>query len=290
MTGRLVSVIVPHYDDLERLDICLTALASQTFDGDFEIVVGDNASPQGEAAVAKVIDGRARLVVATEKGAGPARNAAVAASKGEVLAFTDSDCMPEPEWLASGVAALGRADAIGGYLYVFPKDPEAVTFVEAFDIVFGFDNEFYVKKTGYSVTASLFCSRETFDKVGGFRVGVSEDMEWGHRALAAGCSMAYEGKARVAHPARRTWQELLKKWRRLDSEMYGLVGKAPLAQLRWIVRSLAFPLSAVAHTPKVLITPLLKSPSQRAKALVTLFRLRVWRCGDCLRLAFSRAA
>lgn len=289
MKRRLVSVIVPHYNDLERLDICLAALEAQRFDGEFEIVVGDNASPQGEAAVTKVIDGRARVVVATDKGAGPARNAAVAASKGEILAFTDSDCVPEPDWLAIGLAALSRADVIGGYLYVIPKDTAAITFVEAFDIVFGFDNEFYVKKTGYSVTASLFCSRAVFDKVGGFRVGVSEDMEWGHRALAAGCRMAYEGKARVAHPARRTWEELLKKWRRLDSEMYGLVGKAPLAQLRWIVRSLAFPLSAVAHTPKVLTTPLLLGPSQRAKALVTLFRLRFWRTGDCLRLVVSRA-
>jgi glycosyltransferase involved in cell wall biosynthesis len=290
MTGRLVSVIVPHYDDLERLDICLAALKSQNFDGEFEIVVGDNASPQGETAVAKVIDGRGRLVVARDKGAGPARNAAVAASKGEVLAFTDSDCVPEPDWLANGVAALSRADVVGGYLYVFPKDPAAITFVEAFDIVFGFDNEFYVEKTGYSVTASLFCPRAVFDRVGGFRVGVSEDMEWGRRALAADCRMAYEGRARVAHPARRTWEELLKKWRRLDSEMYGLVGKTPFAQSRWILRSLAFPLSAVVHTPKVLTTPLLQGSSQRAKALVTLFRLRVWRCGDCLKLAFSPAA
>ncbi|WP_394764408.1 glycosyltransferase family 2 protein [Phenylobacterium sp.] len=290
MREGLVSVIVPHYDDLERLDICLAALKAQRFDGDFDIVVADNASPQGEAAVAKVVAGRARLVVATDKGAGPARNAAVAASAGGLLAFTDSDCVPEPDWLASGVAALERADVIGGYLYVFPKDPAAVTLVEAFDIVFGFDNEFYVNKTGYSVTASLFCPRAVFDAVGGFRVGVSEDMEWGHRSLAAGFSMAYEAKARVAHPARRTWEELLKKWRRLDLEMYGLVGSGPLAQLRWIVRSLVFPLSAVAHTPKVLTTPLLQNPSQRAKALVTLFRLRFWRCGDCLRLALSRAA
>jgi glycosyltransferase involved in cell wall biosynthesis len=290
MSARSVSVIIPHYDDLERLDRCLTALKAQDFDGAFEIVVGDNNSPQGEAAVARVVAGRARLVVEAEKGAGPARNAAVAASTGALLAFTDADCLPEPAWLSSGIAALERADVVGGYLYVFPEDPKAVTFVEAFDIVFGFDNELYVRKTGYSVTASLFCPRAVFDKVGGFRVGVSEDLEWGNRAIATGFSMAYEGGARVAHPARRTWADLLKKWRRLDSEMYGLVARRPAAQLRWIVRSLALPASTLAHTPKVLTTPLLHGASQRMKALVTLARIRCWRCGDCIRLALSRPA
>jgi hypothetical protein len=123
-----------------------------------------------------------------------------------------------------------------------------------------------------------------FERVGGFRVGVSEDMEWCHRALAAGYTIAYEPRARVAHPARRNWEELLKKWRRLDSEMYGLVAPSPGAQLRWMLRTLAFPLSALVHTPRVLTTNLLHGPSQRAKALVTLYRLRLWRCGDCLRL------
>jgi GT2 family glycosyltransferase len=284
MSGRRISVIVPHYDDLERLDICLSALRAQTFDGEFEIVVGDNASPQGAAEVAKVIDGRAKLVIATDRGAGPARNAGVIGAEGSILAFTDSDCVPEPDWLASGVAALERAEIVGGYLYVFPEDPAAVTSIEAFDIVFGFDNESYVRKSGYSVTASLFCQREVFERVGGFRVGVSEDMEWCHRALAAGYTMAYEPGARVAHPARRTWPELLTKWRRLDSEMYGLVPRRPGAQLRWMLRTIALPLSAVVHTPKVLGTNLLHTPSQRAKAIATLYRLRLWRCGDCLRL------
>ena len=49
-----VSVIVPHYNDLEGLEICLAALARQSFPAEqIEIVVADNASPQGIAAVEK---------------------------------------------------------------------------------------------------------------------------------------------------------------------------------------------------------------------------------------------
>jgi glycosyltransferase involved in cell wall biosynthesis len=75
-----VSVIIPHYRDLARLDKCLTALGRQTYPRDcIEIIVADNASPEGETAVAAAIAGRSRLVVVREKGAGLARNGGVAA-------------------------------------------------------------------------------------------------------------------------------------------------------------------------------------------------------------------
>jgi len=81
----LVSVIVPHYRDLKALDRCLSAIVAQTYPKDrFEIVVADNASPEGEAALAAAIGGRARLVVVAERGAGPARNGGVAASRNPI--------------------------------------------------------------------------------------------------------------------------------------------------------------------------------------------------------------
>src|SRR5688572_18224951 len=90
-----VSVIVPHYGDLANLDRCLSALVRQTYPRErFEIVVADNGSPQGEAAVLQAIAGRARLTIVAEKGAGPARNGGVAVSQGRILAFTDADCRP----------------------------------------------------------------------------------------------------------------------------------------------------------------------------------------------------
>ena len=76
-----VSVIVPHYDDLQGLDICLSALAKQSLPkAEFEIIVADNNSPQGLEGVARVVAGRARLISIVEKGAGPARNGGAAGS------------------------------------------------------------------------------------------------------------------------------------------------------------------------------------------------------------------
>lgn len=280
-----VSVIVPHYDDLASLDRCLSALQNQTFPADrFEIIVADNASPIGVEAVQKTIAGRARLVSVAERGAGPARNGGVAAACGDILAFTDCDCIPAPQWLAEGVSALERDDFVGGGMRVLVDDAAHVTGAEAFELVFAFDNQAYVERKGFTVTANLFCPAALFAQVGGFRVGVSEDLEWSHRARDAGFRIGYAPAALVAHPARRDWSELSAKWRRLNAETFGIVTAHPRGRGRWLARSLLLPLSALAHTPRVLGSPHLTSPRQKLSALAMLYRLRVWRAVDSVGL------
>jgi glycosyltransferase involved in cell wall biosynthesis len=280
-----VSVIVPHYRDLARLDRCLTALGAQTYPADqFEVIVADNASPEGEPAVAAVIAGRARLVTVTAKGAGLARNGGVAAARGDLLAFTDADCLPDRGWLAAGIAALSAADVVGGRMQVLVDDPLRPTAVEAFEVVFAFDNEHYVNRLGFTVTANLFCPKSVFERVGGFRVGVSEDLEWSMRATGAGFRLAYARDAVVSHPARRTWPELIAKWRRINSETYGLSAGQPGRATRWLARNALMPLSAVAHTPRALGTDKLATFGQKWAALRVLYRLRFWRMIDAVRV------
>ncbi|TAJ70613.1 MAG: glycosyltransferase [Phenylobacterium sp.] len=282
-----VSVIVPHYHDLPALGLCLSALGRQTYPHPFEIVVADNASPEGREAVAAAIAGRAKLVVVEERGAGPARNGGVAAASGGLLAFTDCDCVPEPDWLSRGLAALERGDLVGGRMTVLLEEAGRPRPAEAFEAVFAFDNERYIREMGFSVTANLFCRKAVFEKVGGFRVGMSEDLEWCQRAGAAGYRIVYEPLAVVGHPARRTWEELRAKWRRLSAETFALTADRPMGSLRWFLRSLLLPVSAVAHTPKVLASPALTSWPQRLGALGVLYRLRFWRLGDALGLLAS---
>jgi glycosyltransferase involved in cell wall biosynthesis len=278
-----VSVIVPHYRDLSGLDRCLSALEIQTYPKRrFEVIVADNASPEGADIVAATIRGRARLVVVTERGAGPARNGGVAASRRPILAFTDSDCVPEPQWLAKGVAALDRFDVVGGRVKVLVPDPARMTPEEAFESVFAFDFKTYIEKKGFTGAGNLFCSRATFERAGGFRVGLSEDVEWSRRATAGGARLGYEPQAVVGHPARATWAELRDKWRRLNLETFGLMAAQPHQRLRWLARSLLLPASAVAHTPRVLFSRELPGLRERLAALGVLYRLRLWRMADAL--------
>lgn len=276
-----VSVIVPHHESLRDLDICLDALSRQTLDGErFEIVVADNRSPCGRDAVEAVVAGRARVIDAPIPGAGPARNAGVAAARANLLAFIDCDCVPEPAWLGAGIAALASADVIGGAMTVSVADERRMSGAEAFERVFAFNNRRYVEEERFTVTANLFCTRATFDAVGPFRSGVSEDVEWCHRAIARGFTLAYAADAQVAHPARRDWRALKGKWRRINSERYALAAQASGGKLRWAVRTAALPLSILAHAPRVLRSGTLPDGKARLRALGTLARLRLWRTID----------
>jgi glycosyltransferase involved in cell wall biosynthesis len=283
-----VSVVIPHYQDLFALNLCLSSLERQTYDrDDFEIIVADNNSPAGEAAVAEVVKGRARLVVCRERGAGPARNAGVAISRGEILAFIDSDCQADAGWLANGVPALERFDFIGGQVRVLVDDPERMTGAEAFEAVFAFDFETYINKRGFTGAGNMLCPRTLFDTVGGFLTGVSEDIEWSRRARATGFSLGYVKEAIIGHPARRNWDELRTKWERVNMEFFALHVKSGRGKLSWIAKCLALPPSALVHTPKVLFSDRLTRPRDKVLALLTLYRSRFWRGLDGLKLAAS---
>lgn len=284
-----VSVIVPHYRDLRGLERCLGALQRQTLPGrDFEIIVADNNSPEGEAAVIEVIAGRAQLTVVTEKGAGPARNGGVKVARGEILAFTDSDCVPEPEWLAEGLAALPEHDLVGGRVVVLVDDVERMTAAEAFERVFAFDFKTYITKKGFTGAGNLFCPREVFEATGGFRAEVSEDVEWSRRAQSLGFRLGYAPRAIVGHPARRDWNELRGKWLRVNAETFKLYMEQPAGHLKWLLRNLALPASVVAHAPRVLASDQLSTLSQRFAALGMLVKLRFWRLADALKLTLRK--
>ncbi|WP_037522264.1 glycosyltransferase family 2 protein [Sphingobium yanoikuyae] len=276
-----ISVIIPHYSDLDRLDRCLAALQAQTMAAHrFEIIVADNMSPIGKLAVENAIAGRARLIMAPEKGAGPARNAGVAASAGELLAFTDADCLPDPNWLEAGIAALDGCDLVGGRMIVVPEHDRPRSGAEAFETVFAFDNESYVRDKGFTVTANLFCSRSVFDATGPFRVGLSEDTDWCLRARDLGFRITYAERAVVGHPPRPDWPSLRRKWERMHAEMFALALLQPGGRRKWVVHMLAMPPSILAHGPRLLRSPALTDTGERWRGLVLLTRLRLWRFFD----------
>jgi len=105
----LITVVICSLDGEQRIGPCLDALAAQEDTG-FEVVVVDDGSSDGTAAVAarrgaRVVRHRRR------RGLAAARNSGVAAARGEIVAFTDDDCLPARGWLAG----LRRAWADAGH-------------------------------------------------------------------------------------------------------------------------------------------------------------------------------
>lgn len=276
-----VSVIVPHYCQPEALALCLESLRAQTLPADqFEIVVVDNNSPSGLDAVEQVVGSNTTLVVELAKGAGPARNRGAAQSSGEILAFIDADCVASPQWLEEGLLGLEKFDIVGGRVDVSVEDENGMTGVEAFERVFAFDFRSYIEEKGFTGSGNLFCRRDVFDAVGGFRPAVSEDKDWSMRATAMGYSLGYHDAAAIAHPARRDWRELIGKWARLNRESLKLAEDSPTGRIRWALRNVLIPLSIVPHSVKLVRSPKLPDMATKARGLATLARIRCWRFLD----------
>lgn len=282
-----IAVVIPHFDDVERLTRCLGALTAQDLAG-AEIIVADNATPGGLDAVEAAFGG-VRFVTEPERGAAAARNAGVAASTAGWIAFLDSDCVPAPDWAARlrEIVAGPRDSVTGGRVDVFDETPPPRTGAEVFETVFAFDQKTYVEKKGFSVTANLVTARATFAAVGPFRPGVSEDLDWCRRATAAGYGLRYDPALVVRHPTRSGWPALRRKWLRLTAEGFGLLRDGYPPRVVWALKALAMPLSVAAHIPRILRHPGL-SATDRARGIATLTRLRLHRMGWMLRQASGR--
>lgn len=279
-----IAVIIPHYNDVDRLERCLGALMKNEI-GQAEILVVDNNSPNPPDRLHDQFPS-VRFLTETEKGAGPARNKGVANSTAEILIFIDADCVPAHDWLTVARRVAHKADLIGGRVDVFDETPPPRNGAEAFEKVFAFNFKRYIEVQGVTGAGNLITTRRVFDDVGGFRTTVSEDNDWSLRATGKGYSLIYVDELIVSHPSRQDWQALRTKWLRLTQESFALKQsqKPGMAtRLKWGVKALAMPASALAHLPKILRDPKLETPGERLRGSLTLFRLRFLRMGWMLR-------
>jgi glycosyltransferase involved in cell wall biosynthesis len=293
MYGRkpLVSVIVPHFNDVTNLRRCLTHVLHQSWPVNaYEVIVSDNNSQGGLAAIKSVVPPGVMVVHAREQGAGPARNAGVAAARGEIFAFIDSDCFAHPDWIREGLEALDRFDYVGGKVITIVEDTQNLTAAAAYEVVFAFNFKKYIEKDKFSGTGNLFVPRKIFQQIGGFRSGVSEDVDWCRRANAKQMRLGYAEKAVVEHPARSHWSDLTRKCDRVLIETFLLSQERPKWQLRWLGYTTAVAVSPFVHWVRPLLSPRLPGVHAKLMGIVGLIGIRYYRSYHMLRLLLWRNA
>ncbi len=203
-----VSVIVPVLNGMPTLGQLLDQLAAQTYPLErWELVVVDNGSTDGSVEYLNQFCANhpwARLLHEERRGPSAARNTGIRASRGEILAFIDSDCIPGPTWLAELVSAFTDRTvwAAGGLL----KSAAPTTLTEAFSArqeILNQEDFFKARpyKPPFLLTANFAARRAVFERIGLFeeslRVGEDADFCW--RILDAGGKLALVRGAIVAH-------------------------------------------------------------------------------------------
>ena len=233
-----VSVIVPFRTHGERLGGCLRALSEQTYPRErYRIIVVDNGC-DGHVMQRADLDAHVRVVKEPVPGSYAARNRGVVCSDGEILAFTDADCVPAADWLEKGVDALlaaPNAGLVGGRIEVSVADPHRPTAVEIFESMTSFRQRDYIERWQFAATANLFTYRSIFDDVGPFcsQLPSLGDREWGARVSRAGYRLVYAHDASVMHPARRSLRELMQRSARMAGGYFELArsGRLPRREL-----------------------------------------------------------
>src|SRR4051794_4188389 len=171
MAPPSVTVVVPVLNRRERMVRCLEALLELDYPA-FDVLVLDNQSSDGTAEACRELASHSEVPVRVESlpgSVGHLRNRAGELSDAEVLAFTDSDCMPASDWLREGVEPFTDPDV--GVVQGRTLPEQGVEFV-------GWDATIEVTEyTGRFESCNLLVRREAFASSAGFEESVGHFWE-----------------------------------------------------------------------------------------------------------------
>ncbi len=194
----MISVVIPTCRRPDLLARCLDRLApgAQTLPADqYEVIVTDD----GEPTVERFLTEKYPWVSwgpGPRRGPAANRNAGARRARGEWLAFTDDDCVPDPNWLAGFTTAThagcrvyeGKTTCMAGIHSPFDLAPVNIT-------------------GGWLWSCNILIRRDTFEGVGGFDEVFlyphMEDVDLRERLVQAGYPFEFVPGAAVDHPPRR---------------------------------------------------------------------------------------
>lgn len=202
-----IAVVVATFDRSDALARCLDALARQSLPAaEFEVVVVDDGGAPGLAARLRPLEERLQLRVIRQANQGPgvARNSGAAAARAPLVAFTDDDCLPAPDWLRTFVDRLDRdrTRLYGGRVVnALVANRCSVASQVILELAYRYHNHDlddvrFLASNNMAVDADAFRRLGGFDRT--FRVA-SEDRDLCARWREAGGRLAFVPEAMVAH-------------------------------------------------------------------------------------------
>ena len=288
-----VSIIIPVFNDNKSLRICLTALSGQTYPKDqYEIIVIDNNSKETVSDVTHDFE-QVTLVHESQPGSYIARNKGLSVAKGDIIAFTDADCVPDSEWLEKGVSALLSKQNVGlvaGHIELFAEDPNNPNPFELYEtIALAFPQDQFLSNDHFGVTANLFTFKHVIEAVGGFDETLKSggDKQWGQRVFAAGYSQLYAADAKVNHPARNTWEAIRKRSVRIIGGKYDMLRQTKTSKIALLIDLIVFLKPPFRFFIRTLQDARLKNANQKFWFTIVMLRLRWTAIQERIRLQFG---
>ncbi|HEX9726725.1 MAG TPA: glycosyltransferase [Vicinamibacteria bacterium] len=223
--GRLassVSVVIPVLNASRTLPLLFEALDCLA-PAPREVLLVDNGSSDESLSLLRSFagakSGRARVLQEPKRGATAARNAGIRDAAGDIIAFTDADCSPDPAWLTHLTAPYQdpSVGAVAGRVMGAPAE----TALEIFSALYTLRlpetpsrHREWTPRAGGFPTANFSVRRVLANELGGFdeRVVIyGEDYDFCARLYERGVTIAYVPEAAVVHHHRVTVGGMMKQ-------------------------------------------------------------------------------
>ncbi len=215
---ELVSVILPIFNGADTLEQQLIALAKQTYEGPWELVVSENGSTDDSEEIARAHADRFpsfRLIDSSQRrGFSASCNQAVEAARGDFLMFTGQDDVVSPTWIEAMVAKAASCDLVGGAMeYATVNSAEALEWFPTHGPV---DREPHaaMKFLPYAIGTNLGIWRDVFESHGHWNEDLrcgGEDLYLSWSVQLSGLEFGFAPEAQVSFRYRAEPRALLKK-------------------------------------------------------------------------------
>ena len=205
-----VSVIVPVYNAERTIAECIDSLLKLNYPKEnLELILVNNASTDRTADVLNHYGREIEILYEEKRGPAAARNKGLLNARGDVVAFTDSDCTVDKDWLQNIVFPLQDESVgiVGGK--ILAKRP--CNRIEEFgEQIHDHDRAINEVKPPYAITMNWASRLSVIKEVGLFNEGFirSEDVDLSRRIFQAGHRFVYEPEAVVYHGNEKTFSGL----------------------------------------------------------------------------------
>lgn len=194
----LVSIIIPAYNAERTLGACLQACLAQTH-AETEVIVVDDGSSDGTASIAKSFS--VHYLHQTNRGPSAARNLGARGANGEILAYTDSDCVPEPDWIEQLLKGFKEKTVAVGGTYGIANPSSMLSRIVHAEIVAR--HERFGDTVDFLGSFNVAYKKIPFLAIGGFdesfRIASAEDNDLAYRLQDYGGELGFNRDAVVAH-------------------------------------------------------------------------------------------
>lgn len=228
----MISVVIPSYNSENTIHRCLDSLKRQSFRGDYEIVLVDSSEDQTPVIVRSKYPEIKFIHFSQKTDPGTARNKGVTEAKGNIIAFIDSDCIADPEWLIKISAAHERDEVsvIGGAVRNGNAEGDLVGLA-------GYIAEFREFTPGqprravlHAPTCNISYKKRIFEKYGGFQKEYypQEDLIFNYRLNSEGEKIIFDPAIQVYHHHRTKLGDFLTHQQRIGKITSKVLKEIPL--------------------------------------------------------------